>query len=412
LGGRAGRMMVTIGGAGGGVWAHAAREINAINETLVSIGYLPTLNANLPLRGLDRLRFHAVPPPDQPDGISHVVAGQQPENSQGQRVVAEIGPTRLRGRIQRIGKHDPVDHPSHEQHRQGDADVRVRRVEESLRRGFEPRLAQAVDSQQDTADGAPGQRAERCQFTASRHAQNDEEQREDGDRDPGTASGQRLPSDRPFHAAVHPPDQQRNHDQERQVGRRWVHRVAILVEYGPRPRKDGQGAMRMNHREALVMCLLSCALLGGCDAEFRQPGFNPDSTYRDPDEEFKKREEAFNRPASPPPPPARLHPLTKVLNAYPKDDYEVAVLYMYEIMHTPDATQAICARWFPDYGRQTADAVNAWQKKNEPLMKEISDRTHAIWIGQADGDASVVPWAEGRFNRDRRQQYDNNFDKT
>jgi len=170
--------------------------------------------------------------------------------------------------------------------------------------------------------------------------------------------------------------------------------------------------MRMNHREALVMCLLSCALLGGCDAEFRQPGFNPDSTYRDPDEEFKKREEAFNRPASPPPPPARLHPLTKVLNAYPKDDYEVAVLYMYEIMHTPDATQAICARWFPDYGRQTADAVNEWQKKNESLMTEISDRTHAIWIGQAEGDASVVPWAEGRFNRDRRQQYDNNFDKT
>jgi len=101
-----------------------------------------------------------------------------------------------------------------------------------------------------------------------------------------------------------------------------------------------------------------------------------------------------------------------VLNAYPKDAYEVAVLYMYEIMHTPDATQAICARWYPDYGRQTADAVMEWTKKNEPLMTEISDRTHAIWIGQADGDASVVAWAEGRFNRDRRQQYDNNFDKT
>jgi len=107
-----------------------------------------------------------------------------------------------------------------------------------------------------------------------------------------------------------------------------------------------------------------------------------------------------------------VHPLTKVLRAYPKDDYEVAVFYMYEIMHTPDATQAICARWFPLHGRQTADAVMAWQKRQEPIISEISDRTHAIWIAQADGDESVVPWAEGRFDSDRRQQYLNVFDKT
>jgi len=111
-------------------------------------------------------------------------------------------------------------------------------------------------------------------------------------------------------------------------------------------------------------------------------------------------------------PEEKVHPLTKVLRAYPKDEYEVAVLYMYEVMHTPDATQAICARWFPLHGRQTADAVMAWQKRQERIINEINDRTHAIWIAQADGDASVVPRAEGRFDRDRRQQYLNVFDKT
>jgi hypothetical protein len=165
----------------------------------------------------------------------------------------------------------------------------------------------------------------------------------------------------------------------------------------------------MNYKPALVTCLLAMVCLSGCDGPNGRDGtHNPDSTFRESASDRPKKIEPDFRP----PPEPRVHPLTKVLQSYPKDDYEVAVLYMYEIMHTPDATQAICARWFPVYGRETADAVMAWQKKEEPLISEIRDRTHAIWIGQADGDASVVPWATGRFDRDRRQQFDNAFDKT
>jgi len=164
----------------------------------------------------------------------------------------------------------------------------------------------------------------------------------------------------------------------------------------------------MNYKSALVTCLLSCCL-GACDMPREsRPSYNPASTYRDSAKDRGKPIE----PQVPAAPEAKVHPLTKVLRAYPKDDYEIAVLYMYEIMHTPDSTQAICGRWFPTYGRQTADAVMAWQKSQEPLMNEIRDRTHAIWISQADGDASVVPWAEGRFDRDRREQYLAVFDKT
>lgn len=164
----------------------------------------------------------------------------------------------------------------------------------------------------------------------------------------------------------------------------------------------------MNDKAALVTCLLAITLVAGCDMPRESgPSINPNSTFRDSAKERGKKPE---RPVYAMPEP-KVHPLTKVLRAYPQDDYEVAVLYMYEIMHTPDATQAICARWFPLHGRQTADAVAEWQKKQEPLMNEIRDRTHAIWIRQADGDASVVPWAEGRFDRDRAQQYLNAFDK-
>ena len=164
----------------------------------------------------------------------------------------------------------------------------------------------------------------------------------------------------------------------------------------------------MNYKLALVTCLLSCCL-AGCDGPNSRDGtHNPDSTFG---ESAKDRPKKIEPEVTAPPEP-KVHPLTKVLRAYPKDDYEVAVLYMYEIMHTPDATQAICGRWFPTYGRQTADAVMAWRTTQEPIMKEIQDRTEAIWISQADGDASVVPWARGRFDRDRREQYLNVFDKT
>jgi hypothetical protein len=158
-------------------------------------------------------------------------------------------------------------------------------------------------------------------------------------------------------------------------------------------------------KRAVTIAWLATATLAGCERPSTGPTINPDSTFRDSAKDRPK-------PAEPMSHEPRIDPYRKVLQAYPKDDYERAVLYMYEIMYTPDATQAICARWFPLHGRKTADAVGAWQDKQKPLMDEIRDRTRAIWTSQAEGDASVIPRIERKFTNDRYQQFTNVFDQT
>jgi hypothetical protein len=148
-------------------------------------------------------------------------------------------------------------------------------------------------------------------------------------------------------------------------------------------------------------------MLAGCDQPISsRPAYNPNSTFHESSKDVPPDQAAA--PLSEP----RLSPMTRVLRAYPKDDYERKVLYMYEIMQAPDATQQVCARWFPDYGRSTLDALVAWQRRQDPVLTEIRDRTHAIWISQADGDSGVIPAVEGRFSDDRYQIYLHDFDRT
>lgn len=148
-------------------------------------------------------------------------------------------------------------------------------------------------------------------------------------------------------------------------------------------------------------------VLAGCDQPISsRPAHNPNSTFHESSKDVPPKQAAalVSEP--------RLNPMTRVLRAYPKDDYERKVIYMYEIMQAPDAIQQVCARWFPDYGRSAADALVEWQRRQDPVMTEIRDRTHAIWISQADGDSGIIPAVEGRFADDRYQTYLNDFDRT
>lgn len=148
-------------------------------------------------------------------------------------------------------------------------------------------------------------------------------------------------------------------------------------------------------------------MLAGCDLPTAsKPGYNPDSTFHESSQGAPPKEKPA--PLSRP----RQSPVAQVMHAYPKDDYERKVLYMYEIMQAPDATQQVCARWFPDYGRASLDALVEWQRRQDPVLTEIRDRTHAIWISQADGDSGVIPAVEARYSDDRYQIYLHDFDRT
>jgi hypothetical protein len=107
-----------------------------------------------------------------------------------------------------------------------------------------------------------------------------------------------------------------------------------------------------------------------------------------------------------------MDPVQRVLSAYPKDDYETAVLRVYEMMQTPDAIQQICSRWFPTHGRDVADAFLAWRARHEEFMREMRDRAHAIWVSQGGGDVRVVRVVEYFERKDRMNTFMRDFDRT
>jgi hypothetical protein len=106
-----------------------------------------------------------------------------------------------------------------------------------------------------------------------------------------------------------------------------------------------------------------------------------------------------------------LDPVTLVFQTPPKDEYEKAVLMLYENMQVPDVLQQICGRWFPAHGRDVADSFLAWRAEHEDLLNEIRHRMHAIWIDHGGGDERVVRVVDYYDRKDRYASYMRAFDE-
>jgi hypothetical protein len=122
------------------------------------------------------------------------------------------------------------------------------------------------------------------------------------------------------------------------------------------------------------------------------------------------------KPKAPPPMTAKIvvappDPVTLVLRAQPKNEYEDAVLSMYYVMQAPDTMQQLCARWFPAHGAKVADAFVQWRNRHAALMKDITDRTHEIWVSQGGGDPRVVRVVEHFKRNERYQEFMRDFDR-
>ena len=86
----------------------------------------------------------------------------------------------------------------------------------------------------------------------------------------------------------------------------------------------------------------------------------------------------------------QVHPVYAITEAPPRNDYERTLSDLLLRAMNPDALQTFCGRWYPDSGRQVADAYLAWREKNGPVVEELVDRSTEVWTELAGEDVEYV----------------------
>jgi hypothetical protein len=71
-----------------------------------------------------------------------------------------------------------------------------------------------------------------------------------------------------------------------------------------------------------------------------------------------------------------------------------------------DALQQFCGQWYPDYGRDNADAYMAWRKKHETTISEITARSEAVWADYSLGDTKYVVMVYPYLRKQMRKAID------
>ena len=86
----------------------------------------------------------------------------------------------------------------------------------------------------------------------------------------------------------------------------------------------------------------------------------------------------------------KKHPLYAILEAEPRNEYERKLPLMLSKVINVDALQIHCGQWYPDYGRDVADAYMEWRKKHETTIKELTARSEALWTDYVGEDKDYV----------------------
>jgi hypothetical protein len=94
------------------------------------------------------------------------------------------------------------------------------------------------------------------------------------------------------------------------------------------------------------------------------------------------------------------HPMYRIIETPPESPYEEALDAALRISMIPDGMQQVCAQWFPEYGRDVADAFVAWRKENQPVLDELRARSTAVWTRRAGTDAAYVKMVYPHIRKD------------
>jgi hypothetical protein len=126
----------------------------------------------------------------------------------------------------------------------------------------------------------------------------------------------------------------------------------------------------------IAVCLLLAALaLGAC-------------AKRDPPK--------VDKPKADPPMTARIvepyrkHPMYAIIETPAESPYEEMLENALATSMVPDGMQQICSQWYPEFGRDVADAFVEWRDRNKAVLDEIRQRSTEVWTRRAGPDAAYV----------------------
>jgi hypothetical protein len=106
------------------------------------------------------------------------------------------------------------------------------------------------------------------------------------------------------------------------------------------------------------------------------------------------------------------HPLYVIVDTPPRNDYERTLSNLLSRAMNPDALQTFCGRWYPDSGRQVADAYLEWRDKNGPVVKELIDRSTEVWTELAGEDVEYVRLVHPHLRNQLLQAITAEFDRS
>jgi hypothetical protein len=89
-------------------------------------------------------------------------------------------------------------------------------------------------------------------------------------------------------------------------------------------------------------------------------------------------------------PPFQKHPMRRIIETPPESNYEATLDSALRTSMIPDGMQQICSQWYPEFGRDVADAFVEWRKRNEATLAELRERSTAVWLKRAGTDEKYV----------------------
>jgi hypothetical protein len=106
----------------------------------------------------------------------------------------------------------------------------------------------------------------------------------------------------------------------------------------------------------------------------------------------------------------KKHPLYVILETEPRNDYERTLASMVGKVANVDALQQFCGQWFPSYGYAVADAYMAWRKKHEATLKDLKDRSEAMWADYVGEDKAYVAMVYPHLRKQMRASINKEYD--
>jgi len=98
--------------------------------------------------------------------------------------------------------------------------------------------------------------------------------------------------------------------------------------------------------------------------------------------------------------PYKIHPMYRIIEAPYESRYELVLDAALRTSMYPDAVQQICSQWFPEYGRDVADAFVEWRAKNQLVLDELRNRSTEVWNRRAGPDIAYVKMVYPHIRKD------------